>query len=358
MRELLLKMAGGEQSPPRAKAGEIFSAWVGSCLAIACIALLERYATGNSGFPLLIGSFGASAVLAFGAIRSPLAQPRNLVGGHFLSALVGVSCYFLFPGTIWLASCLAVATAIGSWFGARFTLLPLFRIPVKMQKVSAASPLTQKPQQARRRFRLGMVIFFAMIGWGLLTAADHPALGLAMLFGIGFGLLIERAQICFTSAFRDMWITGRTVMAKAIIFGMAASAIGIFSYVQLGMAPKIMWAGPNAAIGGLLFGFGIVLAGGCETGWMYRAVEGQVHYWWVGLGNVIGSTLLAWCWDDIAAPLATHWQKINLLNAFGPFGGLLATYLLLLIALLLVIAWERHFFRRQSTAVRTVKESA
>ncbi len=50
MRELLLKMAGGEQSPPRAKAGEIFSAWVGSCLAIACIALLERYATGNSGF--------------------------------------------------------------------------------------------------------------------------------------------------------------------------------------------------------------------------------------------------------------------------------------------------------------------
>lgn len=77
----------------------------------------------------------------------------------------------------------------------------------------------------------------------------------------------------------DMWITGRTVMAKAIIFGMAASAIGIFSYVQLGMAPKIMWAGPNAAIGGLLFGFGIVLAGGCETGWMYRAVEGQVHYW-------------------------------------------------------------------------------
>ena len=91
MRELLLKMAGGEQSPPRAKAGEIFSAWVGSCLAIACIALLERYATGNSGFPLLIGSFGASAVLAFGAIRRPLAQPRNLVGGHFQSALVGVS---------------------------------------------------------------------------------------------------------------------------------------------------------------------------------------------------------------------------------------------------------------------------
>lgn len=37
----------------------------------------------------------------------------------------------------------AAATAIGSYFGAKFTLLPLFRIPVKMTKVSAASPLTQ-----------------------------------------------------------------------------------------------------------------------------------------------------------------------------------------------------------------------
>lgn len=112
MNALLMKMKGGQQSPPRAASREILSAWLGSCLSIAVIALLERYATGNSGVPLLIGSFGASAVLAFGAIRSPLAQPRNLVGGHFLSALVGVSCYLLFSNTLWLASCLAVATAI------------------------------------------------------------------------------------------------------------------------------------------------------------------------------------------------------------------------------------------------------
>ena len=240
----------------------------------------------------------------------------------------------------------ALATAIGSWFGARFTLLPMFRIPVKMQKVSAASPLTQKPDQARRRFRLGMLVFIAMIGWALLTAMDKPKLGLAMLFGVGFGLLIERAQICFTSAFRDLWISGRTHMAKAIIFGMAVSAIGIFSYVQLGVEPKIMWAGPNAVIGGLLFGFGIVLAGGCETGWMYRAVEGQVHYWWVGLGNVIGSTILAYYWDDFAPALATNWDKVNLLNTFGPLGGLLVTYLLLFAALMLIIGWEKRFFRR------------
>ena len=235
--------------------------------------------------------------------------------------------------------------------------MPIFRIPVKLQKVSSASQLTQNHDQARRRFRIGMLIFVGMVGWGLLTAMNQPKLGLAMLFGVGFGLLIERAQICFTSAFRDMWITGRTHMAKAIIFGMAVSAIGIFSYVQLGAEPKIMWAGPNAVLGGLLFGFGIVLAGGCETGWMYRAVEGQMHYWWVGLGNVIGSTILAYYWDDLSPSLATNWDKINLLNTFGPLGGLLVTYLMLFAALMLIIGWEKHFFRRSRTvSTETIKE--
>ena len=137
-------------------------------------------------------------------------------------------------------------------------------------------------------------------------------------------------------------------MAKAIIAGMAVSTIGVYSYVQLGLDPKIFWAGPNAVIGGLLFGFGIVLAGGCETGWMYRAVEGQVHYWWVGLGNIIGSTLLALVWDDIAPAVAINYDKINLLKELGPQGGLLATYVMLGISLGLVIWWEKHFFAKKA----------
>ena len=60
----------------------------------------------------LIGSFGASAVLVYGAANSPLAQPRNLVGGHVISALVGVTIHKLIPGEVWLSSALSVSTAI------------------------------------------------------------------------------------------------------------------------------------------------------------------------------------------------------------------------------------------------------
>lgn len=318
---------------------------------------------------MIIGMFGGCFAAALWANNVKLRMPRSririfqaivggIIAGFGARLAMGCNLAAFFTGIpqfslhAWF---FALATAVGSWFGARVTLLPLFRIPVKMQKVCAASPLTQNADRARRRFRLGMLVFIGMIGWALLTAMNQPKLGLAMLFGVGFGLLIERAQICFTSAFRDMWITGRTHMAKAIVLGMAVSAIGIFSYVQLGVEAKIMWAGPNAVLGGLLFGFGIVLAGGCETGWMYRAVEGQVHYWWVGLGNVIGSTLLAYFWDDLAPSLATSWDKVNLLNTFGPLGGLLVTYGMLLAALLLIVAWEKHFFKRAATLA--VKEA-
>lgn len=242
----------------------------------------------------------------------------------------------------------AIATAIGSLAGAKVSLLPVFRIPVKLQKVSAPQPLSAHQAQAKKRFRIGMALFLGFMVWAVAKMFDAPKLGIAALFGLAFGLIIERAQVCFTSAFRDLWITGRTQMAKAIIAGMAVSTIGVYSYVQLGLDPKIFWAGPNAVIGGLLFGFGIVLAGGCETGWMYRAVEGQVHYWWVGLGNVIGSTLLALVWDDLAPAIAVNYDKINLLKSMGPQGGLLATYVMLGLSLALVIWWEKHFFAQKA----------
>jgi CBS domain-containing membrane protein len=60
----------------------------------------------------LIGSFGASAVLIYGATNSPLAQPRNLVGGHVVSAIVGVTIHKLIPGEVWLSSAIAVSLAI------------------------------------------------------------------------------------------------------------------------------------------------------------------------------------------------------------------------------------------------------
>ncbi|KAJ7147830.1 HPP family protein, partial [Mycena crocata] len=75
----------------------------------------------NRNVPSIIASYGASAVLCYGAIEAPLSQPRALMGGHFISALIGVcitKLFSLLPSQNrleelrWLAGSLSTATAI------------------------------------------------------------------------------------------------------------------------------------------------------------------------------------------------------------------------------------------------------
>ncbi|HHT9158569.1 MAG TPA: HPP family protein [Candidatus Brocadiaceae bacterium] len=51
--------------------------------------------------PMLLGPFGASAVLIYGAYKAPLAQPRNVLMGHFLAACIGVTVNEFFGATFW-----------------------------------------------------------------------------------------------------------------------------------------------------------------------------------------------------------------------------------------------------------------
>ncbi|HEX9021575.1 MAG TPA: HPP family protein [Nitrospirota bacterium] len=110
--EYISKMKGGSKIPPGVGAGELAWSWLGSSIGIGFCAFLSAKYFEPRDLTLLIGSFGASAVLVYGAIKSPLAQPRNLIGGHVLSGLVGVACYRLFGDTIWIASAMAVSLAI------------------------------------------------------------------------------------------------------------------------------------------------------------------------------------------------------------------------------------------------------
>ncbi|WP_375724687.1 HPP family protein [Arcobacter sp. KX21116] len=96
---------------PIERANIIWS-WIGSFIGILAISLFHSDILNDNDLTLVIGSFGASAVLVYGAVNSPLAQPRNLIGGHILSALIGVISYKLFHNHILFCSAFAVATSI------------------------------------------------------------------------------------------------------------------------------------------------------------------------------------------------------------------------------------------------------
>lgn len=89
-------------------------AFLGAFVGIASIGYIQSLFLEEMPNLFLIGSFGASAVLVYGAPNSPLAQPRNLIGGHLVSAIIGVTIGLIItnPGLSWLSSSLAVSSAI------------------------------------------------------------------------------------------------------------------------------------------------------------------------------------------------------------------------------------------------------
>ncbi|KAI9710817.1 MAG: hypothetical protein M1812_007365 [Candelaria pacifica] len=91
----------GYRDKPRKEIGNVL-VWGWSFLGAFCgVALIEGVVKSSSLLqsyhpPLVLGSFGAAAILEYNTIESPLAQPRNSILGHLLSALVGVSTTKLF----------------------------------------------------------------------------------------------------------------------------------------------------------------------------------------------------------------------------------------------------------------------
>lgn len=89
-----------------------FWAFIGSFVGISVIGWLQQFSLSTHDNLFLIGSFGASSVLVYGIAQSPFSQPRNLVGGHALSALTGVTAHLLIPEMYWIAAPLAVSASI------------------------------------------------------------------------------------------------------------------------------------------------------------------------------------------------------------------------------------------------------
>lgn len=100
------------EGPPPVPFNEILWSWLGAFSGIGALSLLNQAFLPSGDNLLLFGSLGASAVLVYGAPRAPLSQPRNLIGGHLISATIGVLFFHTLGFLPWLAAPLAVATAL------------------------------------------------------------------------------------------------------------------------------------------------------------------------------------------------------------------------------------------------------
>ena len=109
MKYLLEKIRGNSALPARPTIWQMVNGLIGGSLGISTVAMLSNIYH----LPLLIAPFGATCVLLFAAPDSPLAQPRNVIGGHLISSLVGlVFLQYIGAGPIEMGIAVGVAIAL------------------------------------------------------------------------------------------------------------------------------------------------------------------------------------------------------------------------------------------------------
>jgi uncharacterized protein len=161
-----------------------------------------------------------------------------------------------------------------------------------------APPTLQTPPALRKLFPLlGLIIVTGVGFWaaGWYASSDTVLVTRAVIVLLGFliGFIMHRSRLCFARSFREPFMTGEGDMTKAVILALAIGIpIAAFLFEKKVIdpytaIPPTFWIG--SLLGGLFFGIGMIFAGGCASGSLWRMGEGHLKLWvamfffaWIG----------------------------------------------------------------------------
>ncbi|MDZ7640505.1 MAG: YeeE/YedE thiosulfate transporter family protein [Desulfurivibrio sp.] len=196
--------------------------------------------------------------------------------------------------------------------------------------------------------------------WGHKGWSPLGTLGGVLLLAAALGYTFQRGRWCMIQAFREPHMTGDCKMAKSVALAIALLALGIMVLKANGIvAPEHYLRGVfgwGGVLGGIIFGFGAVIAGGCGTGTLWRVGEGQIKLWIVTIFFGMGASLTSkfihgprdiegiMAWYQAGNPLPFHEGSLGsfvyLPFTFLGYGGTLALLWGLMAAWWLAVTWN------------------
>ncbi|HLN62406.1 MAG TPA: YeeE/YedE thiosulfate transporter family protein [Symbiobacteriaceae bacterium] len=182
-----------------------------------------------------------------------------------------------------------------------------------------------------------------LVAWWLFE--QTPTAAAIWLLGILLGAVLQRSRYCIAGAYRDAILFGETGLARSVLLALLLSSItfGVVQALrwpsgQLPLAVQPLTAG--TLVGPVLFGIGMIPAGGCGGSTLLRLGEGHLRFLWTLLGLILGSLAGAYhygWWADLLGTAA----PVYLPAALGWTGALLLQAGLLFAFYLLIRWWER-----------------
>ncbi len=188
--------------------------------------------------------------------------------------------------------------------------------------------------------------------------AISGGLGGILLISAGLGYAMQRGRWCMVQGFREPHMTGDCKMAKAVAVSILFVAVGIAVVKATGLREPLHYVrgtfGWGALVGGLIFGIGAMLAGGCGSGSLWRVGEGQIKLWLVvpffGISNAVLSKwfknadlegMSAWLTDG-----TTDESKLGsfvyMPDTFLGYGGTLTLVALAMMAWYVTVTWNEE----------------
>ena len=204
----------------------------------------------------------------------------------------------------------------------------------------------RKPKKSQIPYAILLTIL--IVAFGFYLAVGSNKLPVYWGFGIAFGYILQRSRFCFTAAFRDPCITGSTSVTRAVLVAVAVASVGFWaikyasvmadaesSFSMTGVSP----IGLPLMIGAVMFGTGMVIAGGCASGTLMRVGEGFAMQVLSLVFFIAGSF---WGAHDM-----NFWSRFNenaprifLPDIFGWFGAIVVQGLIIVLLYIAAVKWQ------------------
>jgi hypothetical protein len=263
------------------------------------------YSTSVLNIGVIAGSFIASLLATEFAIRSspPRELTKGLIGGTLMGigANLAMGCniggFFSALSALSLSGLgMAVGLTMGAYLGLKYQL---WELESGSQRSKAYRSHKKGPWLLGSKsyqpflgllFSICALVIVLVYDW-----LDYPVRGGLFIFGMVLGVICQRSRICFVKAFQEFFMPGEGEDTRGMLLAIAIATLGFsilkwneFRSTTIFVYPAF-WQG--SLLGGIIFGTGMVLAGGCGAGSLWRAGEGQVKLWIALVGFALSGSL-------------------------------------------------------------------
>jgi len=310
-------------------------------------------------FLMLLGSFAAALMSKEFALRfAPAGEIiKGLIGGLLMGvgAIIGKSCtiggfFSGFPALSLGAVIFTIGLAIGVWFALRYLLWEMEKFPnISMGKTATFCSAGTKGKSIQPWLGVILLIVAVVIAANY-SGGGNKVLASYVLISLFFGFVCQRSRFCLVRALREPFMTGESAPAIGVMAGILVGMFGfaVIKYMNVGTPTEMIWVWPHfwlpAIIGGVIFGLGMTVAGGCTVGSIWRAGEGHIKLWASIIGMVIAMPITA---KFIAPPFyealpASMKSQAYLPQMVGSYPGAVAIFLVIILLWYVFVKWNER----------------